>query len=134
MPFLRITKPQPPSLSRMIRARLKQNNRGFEDRILLENYHAPLAMQEDDWDEILLRDSGVVGEGGEQDMVKWMDFPELAMGLNRSWWDRTLAKRHSTAAQMLAIVDRETELAKQEGTEVARGRRKNWKQNRRVAT
>lgn len=133
IPFLRITKPQPPSLSRIIRARLQQNNKGFEDRVLLENYHAPLARQEDEWDEILLRDHGVT-EGGKQDQVKWMDALEVAMGINRSLWDRAWLKRKEVAAQMLAIVDREMELARQEGTEVMRGRKKNSKQNRRVAT
>lgn len=101
---------------------------------MLENYYAPIARGEDEWDDILLRDYGIVGEGGMEDQVKWMDALELAMGLNRTMWDKAWSKRKEVAAKMLAIVDRETELAKQEGVEVVRGRKKNWKQNRRVAT
>lgn len=102
--------------------------------MLLENYYAPLAKQEDEWDEMLLRDYGVVGEGGQQDHVKWMDALEFAMALNRSLWDKASLKRKEVAKEMMIIVDRETKLAKQEGTEIVRGRVKNWKQNKRVAT
>ena len=98
----------------------------FDDKIMLQNYWNPIARFEDDWDEILRREFGLVeeGEGGNlkrEDM--WVYEVKKAEVVNSELYERTMAKDRAIAAQMVRLVDKERALAKKEGQEVVRGRK-----------
>ncbi|KAH7130770.1 hypothetical protein B0J11DRAFT_483652 [Dendryphion nanum] len=134
IPFLRLTKPQPPSLSRILRTRLKKMDTLFHNRVLLNNYYSPLAQHEDEWDDLMRRQHGVQSEGGMYDQVRWMDAVVDSLDVNNKAWEYETGKTRTMAREMQNIVDQEMELAKQEGRKIVRGRITRWKHNRRVAT
>ncbi|KAE9968400.1 hypothetical protein BLS_005883 [Venturia inaequalis] len=57
--FLRYKKPQPYSLSRMIRQTIVQRQNRLNHQDMLQDYYQPLAQYEDAWDKIILQDLGV---------------------------------------------------------------------------
>lgn len=142
IPFLRLTKPQPPALSRVIRQKLHRRNERFHRSVLLSNYWIPIARQEDEWDDILYREVGIrdeTGRGGEVKKVRdrgkhgakggmtkpggWVSVMLEAHEENWQAYEKDIATDKEIAKKMLAIVDEETRLAKLEGQTVVRGRK-----------
>ncbi|OAG12840.1 uncharacterized protein CC84DRAFT_1135894 [Paraphaeosphaeria sporulosa] len=126
IPFLRIKKPQPPVLSRVIRQALQRRIDNFHDRILFLNYWIPLSNHEDEWDAILKRECGFV----EKDTRKYGTFDPLwvyqvniAEQANRAAHEKDIKKATETATRMTELIDKETELAIQEGQKIVRGRK-----------
>lgn len=124
VPFLRLTKPQPANLSRVLRQKLDRRLERFHERVILSHYEMPLATQEDQWDEMLRRELGLVEGHGE---ARWADAVALAQRENVKWYEQEMAKDRLTAAKMQKIVDQETALAIQEGRPIARGRKERQK-------
>jgi hypothetical protein len=87
IPFLRITKPQPPALSRMIRQRLTRKINVFHMKIILSNWWLPMAQQEDEWDDLVnMRASR--SEDLDDDGVKWVDAVQMSERLNQDIYER----------------------------------------------
>jgi hypothetical protein len=126
VPFLRITKPQPPALSRVLRQTLQRRIDNFHAKTLFQNYWIPLSRHEDEWDAILERECDFVGKDSrgngshnslwEHEMIK----QEKA---NRAAYDRDIKTSTEIAARMTELIDKETELAIQEGQKIVRGRK-----------
>lgn len=123
IPFLRIKKPQPPSLSRILRQKIAWRQTSFDRRILIGNYWMPLARQEDEWDEILRTSLGIDDGKGNAKETKWVDVLIQADFENARQYDRALARDREIAKKMLRIVDQETALALAEGQKIIRGRK-----------
>ncbi|KAF2447703.1 hypothetical protein P171DRAFT_354440 [Karstenula rhodostoma CBS 690.94] len=126
IPFLRIKKPQPPVLSRVIRQALQRRIDNFHAKILFSNYWTPLSNHEDEWDAILERECDFV----EKDTRKygtfdplWVDEVIKAESANRAAHDKDVQKTTEIAAKMTELIDKETELALQEGRKIVRGRK-----------
>ncbi|KAF2632246.1 hypothetical protein BU25DRAFT_331967 [Macroventuria anomochaeta] len=119
IPFLRLTKPQPASLSRVIRQKLTRRIGRFHQRIELGKYWLPLAKQEDEWDMLM-----VAQLGRREDRIKWTDAVNEAEKQNVATYEEELAKDREIAKKMQGIVDEETRLALKEGQEVVRGGKK----------
>ncbi|KAF2748138.1 hypothetical protein M011DRAFT_422345 [Sporormia fimetaria CBS 119925] len=123
IPFLRLRKPQPASLSRVLRQKLDRRIEIFERRILLGNYWLPLTVQEDRWDQILREELGIP-EGTEGTREgKWSDAVRKAYADNTKQYETEVTRDKAIADKMLEIVDKETELALKEGQKIVRGRR-----------
>ena len=119
VPFLRLTKPQPPALSRVIRQRLERKQKLFDTKVYLENWYMPLCQQEDDWETLInaqLRKA--------EDRANWVDAIILANQENKESYDRDGAKDRKIIQKMQRIVDLETELALKEGQTIIRGRKR----------
>jgi hypothetical protein len=119
IPFLRLTKPQPAALSRVLRQKLARRIARFHNRVELMNYWLPLAKQEDEWDMLMtaqLRE--------REDRVKWTDAVHEAKRLNVVLYEEELAKDREITRKMQSIVDEETKLALKEGQTIVRGREK----------
>ncbi|KAF1946131.1 hypothetical protein EJ02DRAFT_336794 [Clathrospora elynae] len=119
VPFLRITKPQPPALSRILRQRLERKIELFDIKILLGNWWLPICKQEDEWDVLInaqLR--------RREDTVKWTDAIRLAEQENQDAYERDVQKDREIARKMQRIVDEETEFALKEGQTIVRGRKR----------
>ncbi|KAF1951487.1 hypothetical protein CC80DRAFT_207945 [Byssothecium circinans] len=119
VPFLRLKKPQPPALSRILRQKLQTRIDNFDSRILFANYWLPLGRYEDDWDDILKRECGVGREGH----MRWADPINEALRESNTAYDKILANDKCITRKMLKIVDEETKLAELEGQKVVRGRK-----------
>ncbi|KAH6615276.1 hypothetical protein C7974DRAFT_367470 [Boeremia exigua] len=118
VPFLRLTKPQPASLSRVLRQKLARRIEHFHQRVELQHYWLPLARQEDEWD-ALMGSQGIEGtEGG------WADVVVEAERENGMMYEAEMARDREVIRKMQWIVDEETRLALKEGQEVVRGRKK----------
>lgn len=126
IPFLRVKKPQPPVLSRVIRQALQRRIGNFHAKILLLNYWVPLSNHEDEWDAILERECGLVEKDttmyGKFDPL-WADEVIKAESANRAAHDSDIQKTMWIAKKMTELVDKETELAIQEGQKIVRGRK-----------
>ncbi|KAF2735240.1 hypothetical protein EJ04DRAFT_435445, partial [Polyplosphaeria fusca] len=121
VPFLRIKKPQPANLSRVIRQKIDRNIMMFDRKILLSKYWEPLAQQEDQWDEQLRKACGIKPEKGNDPL--WMHSVRLAKQESTQAYERYTAQDRRIAKQMHDIVEEEKKLAMAEGREVIRGRR-----------
>ncbi|KAF2019108.1 hypothetical protein BU24DRAFT_489138 [Aaosphaeria arxii CBS 175.79] len=132
IPFLRLTKPQPPTLTRVILQKMKRNNQRFDDRVLLGNYYMPQAEQEDEWDAILLRNLGVSKDEAGADHIQWVNAVAHATRKNLKEFNRNTSNTLRLRDRMIEIIDKETELAKAEGQEVVRGK-KSKQSTKRVA-
>ncbi|KAF2691337.1 hypothetical protein K458DRAFT_287291 [Lentithecium fluviatile CBS 122367] len=146
IPFLRLTKPQPPALSRVLRQKLDRKIERFHLRTLLLNYWVPIGRQEDEWDAILERECGFRDEnepeegwngegngrsGAVAEMpVKWADAMLAAIQENVQAYEKEIQTDKRTVEKMMAIVDAEMELAKREGQTVVRGRKRRPIQSR----
>lgn len=126
IPFLRIKKPQPPVLSRVIRQALQRRIDLFHKKTLLLNYWAPLSNHEDEWDAILESECDFVEEGSRQygtfDPL-WVDEVNVAEYATRVTHDKDMEKTAETTARMIRLVEMETELAIREGQKIVRGRK-----------
>lgn len=119
IPFLRLTKPQPAALSRVLRQKLARRNLRFHDKIELGNYWLPLAKQEDEWDALLTEQLMQ-----KEDNIEWakaVSDAERQLGAQHAEW---MANDKEITRKMQRIVDIETELALKEGQAIVRGRRK----------
>ena len=123
IPFLRLTKPQPASLSRVLRQKLARRMATFHARIELQNYWLPLAQQEDEWDALLSREAGD-GVRAVAEESRWVDEVLQAREENVEVYEEWLRRDRGLVRRMQAIVDRETALVLKEGREVVRGRAK----------
>lgn len=119
IPFLRLTKPQPAALSRVLRQKLARRVERFHRRVELQNYWLPLARQEDEWDELILPQLR-----RREDRIKWADVVHEAERQNGLIYEAELSRDAMVIQKMQDIVDAETELALKEGREVIRGRKK----------
>ncbi|EDU40263.1 Complex1-LYR-1 multi-domain protein [Pyrenophora tritici-repentis] len=118
-PFLRLTKPQPPALSRILRQRLQRKTDLFDAKVLLNNWWLPTCRQEDKWDDFLEEQLGE-----DKDSVKWIDAVRQAELQNQWAYERELRKDRDMTKDMQAIVDKEMELALKEGQTIVRGRKR----------
>lgn len=124
IPFLRITKPQPPALTRIIQQKLKNRNKRFDERTLINNYWTPIGRYEDEWDARLEERFGLREEATTAaSEPKWVDEFILASQANANRYEKETAKDREYARKMLRLVDEETRLAMREGQEVVRGRK-----------
>jgi hypothetical protein len=137
IPFLRLTKPQPPALSRVLRQKLDRRIERFHRRVLLTNYWLPIGQEEDKWDDILRKECGFHDEH-EQDngrqpgyngdvpqrSAKWTDIIRQAIKENEATYAEELKTDRVIAKKMLDIVNEELRLAKLEGQTVVRGRKR----------
>ncbi|ORX95405.1 hypothetical protein BCR34DRAFT_629022 [Clohesyomyces aquaticus] len=124
VPFLRLGKPQPPNLSRILRQKLEQRQVTFDQKIELANYWQPIATQEETWDDIIAEHFALVdgkGEGNQE--PTWTQAIAEAERINTAKHDHDMASDRVTARRMQKIVDQETALALQEGQTIIRGRR-----------
>ncbi|KAF1841154.1 uncharacterized protein K460DRAFT_322075 [Cucurbitaria berberidis CBS 394.84] len=119
VPFLRLTKPQPPALSRVLRQRLERKQALFNRKIFLANWWMPLCKQEDGWDEHMTAQLMK-----REDKVKWVEAIHLSEKENQEAYDRNVDKDREMSRKMQKIVDLETELALKEGQTIVRGRQK----------
>ncbi|CBX92419.1 hypothetical protein IAQ61_006187 [Plenodomus lingam] len=119
VPFLRLTKPQPPALSRVIRQRLQRRNDLFDSKVLLANWWLPLSQQEDRWDIMMNAQLGEVG-----DETGWTEAVQMAIQQNVVAHHKELVKDAEMTKKMQRIVDLETELALAEGQTIMRGRKR----------
>jgi hypothetical protein len=119
VPFLRLTKPQPPALSRVLHQRLQRKQELFDMKIMLSNWWLPMCIQEDEWDEnikaLLMK---------REDTVKWTDAIRLSERENQEAYEKDLQRDRYLTKTMQRIVDEETKLALEEGQTIVRGRRR----------
>lgn len=125
---MRLKKPQPESLSRVIRQKLDNRIKMFDHKVMLANYWKPLAMYEEEWDKILEvhcgfieEDEGSVFTRRRED--KWQYEVILAEDANGLKYDKEMATDREVAARMVKLIDEETELATLEGQKIVRGRK-----------
>ncbi|KAF1930819.1 uncharacterized protein M421DRAFT_57499 [Didymella exigua CBS 183.55] len=119
IPFLRLSKPQPAALSRVLRQKLDRRIERFHRRVELQNYWLPLAKQEDEWDELVLPQLR-----RREDEIRWADAMHEAERQNGVIYEAELVKDAALIRKMQSIVDAETEFVLNEGREVIRGRKK----------
>lgn len=119
IPFLRLTKPQPPALSQVLHQRLERKTELFDTKVLLDNWWLPICQQEDKWD-VLMNEQLKKRE----DTVRWTDAVRLSQSENQEAYEKDLKKDRQITRKMQRIVDMETELALKEGQTIVRGRRR----------
>ena len=109
MPFLRLKKPQPPFLSRIIRDTVKTRERrlAVAERLTGEIL---VAEDEDEWDKILHQHFGL-DHAGEQ---PWKREVKRASDKVDQMQAEALQKRINLSAKMFAIVEQEKALAEEE--------------------
>jgi hypothetical protein len=119
LPFLRLTKPQPPSLSRMIRQKLEARQKIWDGVEFLKKLN-PLAEDEDEWDEIVTEMDGRLKD------PTGATFIEAQRETYRSWWQKSRemeAKGPEMARRMQEIVEEEGRLKREEDEEWRRVKR-----------
>ncbi|KAF2266948.1 hypothetical protein CC78DRAFT_531373 [Lojkania enalia] len=121
LPFLRLKKPQPENLSRMLRQKLDSRMSLFDKKVLLLNYWAPIAINEDMWDEILRKECGIAESKASP---KWLEAISEAKVENNKLHEKHMLADRELALRMQQIVDQETELALKEGQKIVRGRKR----------
>ncbi|KAJ4296649.1 hypothetical protein N0V90_006697 [Kalmusia sp. IMI 367209] len=123
VPFLRIKKPQPPALSRILRQKLERRINRFHLKVLLTNYWIPMSNYEDEWDIILGKECGIVDNDGAAKELPWVYEMVKAERANTTAFEKDMATDRDIATRMVALVDKETELAVLEGQKIQRGRK-----------
>lgn len=123
VPFLRLTRPQPPALSRILNKRLVKKTAIFDKKVMIGNWWLPMAKQEDDWDEMVDIGAGRRMDGPDNG-VMWVDAVRLSERENQDDYERDQAKDRRLVTKMQRIVDTETKLALEEGQTIVRGRKK----------
>lgn len=111
VPFLRLKKPQPPFLSRIIRDTVRTRELRITRAERLSN-EIPIAENEDEWDKILYEHSGL-HYGGPQEKP-WEREVKQAFDNNHKLQVEAIQKRADIAAEMYAIVQQEKVLAEEE--------------------
>lgn len=119
IPFLRLTKPQPAALSRVLRQKLARRIERFHRKVELQNYWLPLAKQEDEWDSLINAQLK-----RREDRINWTDAMYEAERLNVATTENEVRKDQEIIKKMQDIVDEETSLALKEGQMLIRGRKK----------
>ncbi|KAL9100243.1 MAG: hypothetical protein Q9163_004350 [Psora crenata] len=109
-PYLRIKKPQPAQLSRMISDSIRVRERRLIRSQELQD-QITTAQEEDQWDNILLRELGVSRVRGEG---LWITAPQAALDAIRESHETAIRKRISMAVRMTDIIEQEAALAKEE--------------------
>ena len=130
MPFLRIKKPQPPFLSRIIRNIVKTRNRRILNGERLAN-ELRFAQDEEVWDHILYELAGL----GSRNLLepRWLHEVQQAIDDNRRLRTRAIQKRADVSAKMHAIVEEERALAQEQKLRIRDEKHKAYKA-RRLAT
>ncbi|KAG9639818.1 hypothetical protein KCU95_g18116, partial [Aureobasidium melanogenum] len=131
IPILRFTKPQPAALSHYLKSRLVDRQKRQDRKMALEA-QMEIARGEDDWDRILLA-QGVPDEGGSSRKAKvlWTKEVYESLGYTLNAIEAEGAKNREMAEKMVAIIDKEKELAEVERKE--RKRLKNEERRKRKA-
>ncbi|KAH0388334.1 hypothetical protein KCU92_g1134, partial [Aureobasidium melanogenum] len=131
IPILRFTKPQPAALSHYLKSRLVDRQKRQDRKMALEA-QMEIARGEDDWDRILLA-QGVADEGGsvKRGKVLWTKEVYESLGYTMNAIEAEGTKNREMAEKMVAIVDKEKELAELERKE--RKRLKNEERRKRKA-
>ncbi|EMD61415.1 hypothetical protein COCSADRAFT_39148 [Bipolaris sorokiniana ND90Pr] len=119
IPFLRLTKPQPPALSRVLRQRLQRKIQLFDTKVLLSNWWLPMCEEEDAWDALINAQLQT-----REDDVKWTDAIRQSEWLNQEAYKKDMRKDREITKKMQNIVDLETKMALEEGQTIVRGRRR----------
>ncbi|EOD52340.1 putative dna repair protein [Neofusicoccum parvum UCRNP2] len=129
-PMLRLAKPQPRSLSRVITDKVKQRQRRLNLRGEAADGWAWVAAQEDGWDGVLAEVCGVredaEGEGG-----RWVDEPLHLVRAISGQLAMQKVGLEELVGKMQGIVDKEEELARVEGMQRRRERRERMMDKRR---
>ena len=113
-PFLRIKKPQPARLSRIISDSIQaRESRTLQSQKLQKQI--TLAKSEDLWDKVLSEKLGVSEDAGAE---SWVAAPQAALRDVRQVHDRALKKRMEVALQMTDIVEKENALAAKERSDI----------------
>ncbi|KAF2171404.1 hypothetical protein M409DRAFT_50850 [Zasmidium cellare ATCC 36951] len=99
IPILRLTKPQPRSLSLYLHSRIQQRQRRHDHRHYLEDLHM-LAREEDRWD-------GLVG--GKEEGVWWSWEVQRALGEVQGKLQAERERNREWAERLQGVVDRERE-------------------------
>lgn len=116
IPVLRIKKPQPASLSGVIRKRLEQRQARLDRKDRL-NEEKILASREDEWDDLVEQE----GQNFEAAMMREHGEPRWTSAITGALYEveqqmqEEKERRRVMVEKMQAVVDRETELFKQEG-------------------
>lgn len=111
VPFLRIKKPQPPFLSRIIRDTVETRERRLTREETLSK-EAPIAEDEDEWDQILNQRFGLDSRDSLEQ--PWKHEVKQAFDENHKLQVAAIQKRADIAAKMYAIAEQEKVLAKEE--------------------
>lgn len=111
VPFLRLKKPQPPFLSRMIRDTVKTRELRLARAERFTN-EIPIAENEDEWDDILYEHFGLRVRDPQED--PWDREVNRAFNRNHKLQVEAIQKRADTAAEMYRIVEQEKVLAEEE--------------------
>ncbi|EUC50174.1 hypothetical protein COCMIDRAFT_82785 [Bipolaris oryzae ATCC 44560] len=119
IPFLRLTKPQPPALSRVLRQRLQRKIQLFDTKVLLSNWWLPMCQQEDEWDTLINAQLET-----REDGVKWTDAIRQSERGNQEAHAKEMRKDREITKKMQNIVDLETKMALEEGQTIVRGGRR----------
>lgn len=125
IPILRFTKPQPAALSHYLKSRIVDRQKRLDRKMALEA-QLEIAKGEDEWDRILLA-QGVKDEGGsERRGMLWSREVYECYRYTLDAIDAEGAKNKEMAEKMVAIIDKEKELA-----EIERKERKRLKNEER---
>lgn len=111
VPFLRLKKPQPPFLSRIIRDNVKTREIRLTKAARLAS-EVPIAQDEDQWDQILQDHYGLNDHNPEE--KPWDREVKRAFDRNHRLQVEAIDKRAKLSAKMYAIVEQEKVLAKEE--------------------
>ncbi|KAK6005358.1 hypothetical protein QM012_008137 [Aureobasidium pullulans] len=131
IPILRFTKPQPAALSHYLKSRLVDRQKRQDRKVALEA-QMEIAKGEDDWDRILLA-QGIADEGGKskRGKVLWSKEVNDSLRYTINAIEAEGNKNREMAEKMVAIIDKEKELAEVERKE--RKRLKNEERRKRKA-
>jgi len=131
VPILRFTKPQPAALSHYLKSRIVDRQKRLDRKVALEA-HLEIAKGEDEWDRILLA-QGVQDEGGSETgrSPLWSREVYECYRYTLDAIDAEGLKNKDMAEKMVAIIDKEKELAEIERKE--RKRLKNEERRERKA-
>ena len=129
MPFLRIKKPQPPLLSRIIRNIVKTRNLRIlsGERLAKE---LPFAQDEEEWDHILYELAGMDSRNLLE--PRWHHEVKQAIDDNHRLQVGAIQKRADVSAKMYAIVEKEKALAQEEKLRIRDEKHKAYKARRLV--
>lgn len=109
--FLRLKKPQPPFLSRIIRDTVETRERRIAEAARLAS-EIPIAEDEGDWDEILYKHVGL--DYGDPKETPWECEVKRAFEKNHKLQVEAVKKRADVSAKMYAIMEQEKALAEEE--------------------
>ena len=111
VPFLRLKKPQPPFLSRIIRDTVETRERRITEAGRLTG-EIPTAEDESEWDEILYQHFGM--DYGDPKETPWDFEVKRAFDKNHRLQVEATQKRADVSAKMYAIVEQEKALVAEE--------------------